>query len=136
VLPFFSTFFAMYLLNWSQVISFLPNPATLLITSCNYSSVRLNFNWSEIRLNDAKSKTYLPYVSTKLNIDLLPPSEKGFPILYVISFISVSKSTHYPAMSLLIYSRVSKKSLYFLSKPSVRAVLRISEMSHCLRLSQ
>lgn len=67
---------------------------------------------------------------------LLPGSLKGLPIFSVISWRKVSKSTHYPARSLLTALMPSKISLNFLSKPKVLAVLRMSETSQCLRLSQ
>ena len=134
--PFLSTFLARYLLNCSQVISFLPKPETLLITSWISSSVRLYLSWSEILFKSENSSNYFSLGSTKVNIALLPFSLKGFPTFSVTNFRKVSKSTHYPARSALTAVKASKMILYFLSKPKVLAVFKISATSHCRLLSQ
>lgn len=136
VLPFLSTFLAMYLLNWSQEISFLPKPATLFTTSWISSSLKLYFSWSDILLRSSTVSVYFCSGSTSANIARLPASLNGLPIFSVMRCRKVSKSTHSPARSLLTALRASKMSLNLRSKPRVLAVLRISETSQCLRLSQ
>ena len=128
---FLSTFFAMYLLNCYHDIYFFPKPDTLFTTSCNSSSVRLYFKFYDIVFRSSNSRFYFWLGSTSSNIDLLPFSLKGFPTFSVTLVRKISKLTHYPARSFATASKASYTILYFLSKPRVRAVLRISETSHC-----
>lgn len=83
MLFFFSTFFKIYLSNCSQVIYFLPNPATLLTTYWISSSPRLNFISYEIFFKSSKLRVYFFSKSTKLNMALLPSRLNGLPNLSV-----------------------------------------------------
>ncbi len=118
------------------MISFLPNPATLFITSWISSSLRLYFINYEILLKSSNVKIYFFSLSTKLNIAFLPSLLNGLPSLSVSFFKNVSKLTHYPLSYSVICCKAWKISLYFLSKPNVLAVFKISAISHSRRLSQ
>ena len=69
---FFSTFFPMYLLNCSYVISFFPNPATLFITSWISYGPKLNFICSDMLLKSSKLNTSFSYGSINPNIAFRP----------------------------------------------------------------
>ena len=77
---FFSTFFAMYLLNCSNVISLFPNPATLFITSCIYYGPRLNFICSDITVRSSNVSVRFCSGSMSPNMAFRPLSLKGFPL--------------------------------------------------------
>jgi hypothetical protein len=126
----------MYLLNCYQLISFFPKPATLFTTYWISSSPKLYLICYDILFKSAISSTSFFYTSTNENIAFLPDSLKGFPTFSVINLRKVSKSIHSPFSYWVVASNASYTSLYLRSNPKVLAVLRISETSHCLRLSQ